>query len=127
MTDTSTFLTPDAILAADDRPVATLEVPEWGGSIRVRALSLDDYLSLKQQHTTEDGELDDRELTKAMLQGGIVDETGEPCFTLEQAESLLKKNTAVIGRVMKAIGQVTGSDAQVAKDAERTFRPSPES
>lgn len=121
MTDAAKFLSPDEILAADDRPVASLEVPEWGGSIRVRALSLDDYLSLKEQHTI-DGEADERELSKAMLQAGIVDETGEPCFTLEQATELLKKNTTPLGRVMKAIGQVTGSDAQVVKDAEATFR-----
>lgn len=119
------FLTPDEILQADDRPVATINVPEWGGTIRVRALSLDDYLSLKEQHM-RDGQEDERGLTTAMLQAGIVDQDGEACFTLEQARSLLNKSAVPLGRVMKAIGQVTGSDGAKASEAAATFRPSAE-
>ena len=114
------FLSADELLNVDDRPVASLEVQEWGGSIRVRALALGDYLSLKEQHTRPDGEADERELSIAMLQAGIVDEQGEPMLTLEQARQLLRKNAVPLGRVMKAIGQVTGTD-DVAKEAEATF------
>jgi hypothetical protein len=120
------LLTPDEILAADDRPVATLEVPEWGGSIRVRALSLDDYLGLKEKHMI-DGNTDERGLSTAMLQAGIVGEDGESCFTIDQARLLLDKSAVPLGRVMKAIGQVTGADAETAKVAAATFRPSSES
>lgn len=121
------ILSPDEILAVEDRAVATVDVPEWGGAVRVRPLSLDDYLTLKEQHAREDGSFDDRALTQSMLQAGIVGDDGEPCFTLEQAGALLRKNTSAVGRVMKAIGQVTGSGSDVAKEAERTFRPSGES
>jgi hypothetical protein len=113
------YLTPDAILEADDRPTADVEVPEWGGHVRVRALSLESYLDLKEQAGD-----DERQLTRMMLHEALVGEDGEPMLTLEQAGALLDKSATAIGKVMQAIANVTGSGGDVLTEAQRTFRSS---
>lgn len=113
------YLTAEAIIDADDRPCADVDVPEWGGCVRVRALSLDGYLDLKERAGD-----DERMLTRMMLREAIVGEDGEPMLTDDQAGALLDKSAAAIGKVMQAIAAVTGTGGDVLTGAERTFRAS---
>lgn len=116
------FLSAEQIEDADDRPVMPVDVPEWGGRVRVRALSLDAYLDIKDAATNADGSENERQLTALILQAALVDEDGEPMFDLAGAERLRGKSSTAVGKVMRAAAAVTGMTPEVQAEAERTFR-----
>jgi hypothetical protein len=116
------FLTADEVHAADDLACAELEVPEWGGWLRVRALSLDAYLTIKESASELDGSENERDLTTRMLAAGLVDGNGHPMFDQEGAARLLDKSATAVGKVMQAIAAVAGVTPEATLEAERTFR-----
>jgi hypothetical protein len=116
------FLTAQEVEAADDLPCAELEVPEWGGWLRVRALSLNTYLSIKESAAQLDGSENERELTVSMLSAALVDENGHAMFDREGAARLLDKSATAVGKVMQAIARVAGVSPEAVLEAERTFR-----
>jgi hypothetical protein len=116
------FLSAEDVEAVNDRPTVDLEVPEWGGWVRVRALSLGAYLDIKREATDADGRDNEDELTARMLAAALVGDDGAPMFSLERARGLRDKSASALGLVMQAVASVTGSGGDVLEEAERTFR-----
>ena len=82
------MLTVEDILAADDIAEAVIEVPEWGGSVRIRAFSK----AVEQRLRTESGgatDFDTDRFEMLLFIEGVVD----PKFTVEQLDAL-KAQTA---------------------------------
>ena len=90
-------LTRDEIVTLDDRPIVIFDVPEWGQSVRLRALSLRQTLALEA--AGQEGV----QQSLAILQGGIVGEDGQPCLSAADAEALLDKRPGAINRLAIAI------------------------
>lgn len=123
------YLTVAEIVAAADLTEEDVDVPEWGGPIRVRALSLGQVQDVQQEcvRRDKDGQpvagpdgqpiLDERAMTAALLREGVV----EPALTGEDADRLRGKSAAALTRVMEAITRVAGGDA-LADAAARSFR-----
>lgn len=91
----------EQIRAADDTHAAEgvlVEVPEWGGSVRVRGLTRGEARSLGEGTTPADAEV-------FTLQHGLVD----PKVTAEEATALLdEKGFAATERVLVAILDLSG-------------------
>lgn len=131
------FLTPAAIAGVEDRPFEEVELPEWGGWLRVRAISASAYDDLIEACSVpvldENGDprLDESgdvvyELSESMLKprlvaAALVDHAGEPMFTVEEAEALMNKSVAPVARLFATIERVMGLDVD-EKAAKRTFR-----
>jgi hypothetical protein len=91
-------LTREAILAAEDRPAQKVDVPEWGGSVFVRALSL------KQQAAHEEkarGQTPER-VAVLLAITSTVDENSVPIFKDEDAPALEEKSSGAVQRIVKA-------------------------
>lgn len=116
VTEAVKMLSAEEILAADDRPEMVVEVPEWGGSVKIKALSLGQFRDVQEK--AEDGvEQDEHKLAIAMLKEGLV----EPKLSDEQAEKLYDKAIPAVTKVLTAIAELSDVDPATVKAAEARF------
>lgn len=97
------LLSRSEILKADDLPTKDVEVPEWGGTVRVRSMTAAarDALEEAYRQARRDGE--PVSLRALYAQACIVDENGNPVFVEADIEALGKKSADALDRVYEAI------------------------
>ena len=103
-------LTADALLAADDLKTEVVDVPEWGGSVRVRGLKKGEWDKAREI----EGE---QETNAFLLSCGLV----EPELTEDQVKQLTDKSLLAVGRLEAAIIRCSGMDEPL-ESAVATFR-----
>ena len=113
-----TLLSKTAILAAQDLQTEDVEVPEWGGAVRVRSFTGRERDAFESSMVRGDGRDRKVDLTnmRARLVGlTVIDETGQRLFTDEEVDLLGAKSGAALDRVF-AIAQklngLSGSDVE---------------
>jgi hypothetical protein len=108
------MLTRDQILASE-LPDELVDVPEWGGKVRVRGLSAEDMekndRSLMEQG--QDGTYRPKSelplnMNTAFVVRCVVNDDGTPMFSEEDVEVLAKKSGAAIQRVWKVARRLSG-------------------
>jgi hypothetical protein len=111
-------LTKAQIEASDDLKVETVEVPEWGGEVVIRAWSVDDSDRFAQllQEGQETGFIKNFRANVAAM--SIVDEAGDLMFTPEEVTKLGKKSPAAMNRVHLAALKLNGLQADAVEDEE---------
>jgi len=105
------------ISSALDRTVEVYDVPEWGGAIKLRPLSLAQRDELTAQSTVN-GQTDGQKIVRLLVVYGVA----EPVMT----EALLQdKAFAVVDRIAKRIMALNGmgTEQEAGLTASRTFRP----
>lgn len=115
-------LTREQILTASDRKYETVDIPEWGGSVRVRSLTVREQARLADiVEKTGDKNLEERvrEQQLRTIVFAVVDESGNPLFREEDVEALLDKNPQVILRLQAAILRVSGLEQAAARALEK--------
>ena len=107
-------LTAEQILAADDMGLKKVAVPEWGGDVHIRVMSVgerDNYERLwmgKRETGVEN-------FRTEYLARVLCDEKGDLLFSREQVVALAKKSGAVMGRLFDeamAHNRMTEEDVQ---------------
>ncbi len=92
---TSPLLTLDDILGADDIEYRTIELPEWGGSVRLRLLNGAETIQFQTSL-----EKNKREATIALVRSSVVDADGKKLFQhKDDFAALKKKSMKVIRRI----------------------------
>lgn len=95
-----------AIEAAQDRKEEVVEVPEWGGSVRVLTIVGPERIAFERAcRANAKGEITATELAAKAGALGIVDQDGRRIFDDEAA--LTAKNPAVLARVLAAVFRVS--------------------
>jgi hypothetical protein len=112
----SAILTVEAIIAAKDLKEEVIEVPEWGGSVKVRSFSKKGQQEVRELATIND-EIDPERLEMFMFIHGVVD----PPFTNDTYELLRDKNAGVIDRVLQRIMSISGMDQEALAKAQEKF------
>jgi len=117
------LLTRDAILGADDRPTVDVEVPEWGGTVRVRGLSgaeRDAYeVALAGVRPDGSRRLNLVNVRARLIAMTVVDEDGARMFTDADAEALGAKSGTAMQRVFETAQHLSGlTDEDVEELAE---------
>jgi len=79
-------LSREAILAAGQRQVVTVEVPEWGGAVCLRPLSGSEVSAV---YACEDA--DRSRITERLVAMSICDEAGKRLFGIDDAPALFDK------------------------------------
>ena len=108
------FLTREQILAVDDLPHMDVDVPEWGGTVRVRTLRGTDRARLMEitADAKDDGAPDD--WIERLVVACTCDEAGEPLFEVADTRELHKKNAKALQRIFQAADDLNMiSDAAV--------------
>lgn len=112
------LLTKDAILAAQDIPYEDVEVPEWGGVVRIRGLSAKDRDELGLTFDANDKE-SVLGLRGRLLQKVIVGDDGNLLFTPEQLDEIVGKAASVIDKLFNVAQRLSGfSKSEVAAITE---------
>lgn len=120
------MLTADAIRAADDLAYETLDVPEWGGEVRVRGLTAAErdlydreIIKIDKQGNTSVGRLEN--LRALLVVRCLVDDKGERMFRDGDARMLGEKSSAVIGRIYDVAARLSGMREQEVEEAAADF------
>lgn len=93
------MLSRDAILGAADLNIQHVEVPEWGGTVCLRALTLAEMQEVEAKQAATEG----AELMALMVAYGLCDDAGQRLFTGDaDVQALLAKNAQVIVRLSRA-------------------------
>jgi hypothetical protein len=106
----------DKILAAEDIPSETVEIPEWGVQVVVRGMSAGDRLSL--MHAAFDPATE--QVNMGIVYPDVVvacafdPASGEPVFTAADKDAIMTKSSAAIERIANVGLRLSG----VGKDEQ---------
>lgn len=115
MPEESKGLTRDAILGAQDLATEAVAVPEWGGTVYVRALSAGESLALQEAVAEKRGLAPVIEFVAAVA----VDENGKRLFAAEDVEALEAKSVAALMRVFEAGAKLNAFARRDAEELEK--------
>lgn len=110
-----TLLKRDAILKSQDISTKDVEVKEWGGSIRVRQMTVAERNEFSRKASSEDKDKVGAWLVTILA----VDESGVPMFTAEDIPELEKRNFHALDKVVQAILEVNSLGEKQVADAEK--------
>ena len=98
------------ILGSDDLAVEELVVPEWGQTVRIRRMRIDEALN---SELLRSGDAVDAAVHSVIA--SVVDESGARIFTSEDAAALKAKSAAAIARISKAAMRLNGFQSEQAE------------
>lgn len=111
------MLTREAILQAVDLLTEDVEVPEWGGIVRVRGLTgaeRDRFEGSVVQVKGRKAAMNLHNLRARLVALTAIDEDGERLFSSKDVEALGEKSAAALERVFSAAQRLSGlSDEDV--------------
>lgn len=96
------FLTKEQIIQAQDLKTEVVDVPEWGGQVRVRTITAKERDAFETQLASEKGGLEN--IRAKFVAATLIDEKGKLLFDEMQISQLGNKSGAAVDKVF-AIGQ----------------------
>jgi len=118
-------LTRDEILRANDLPAPkAVPVPEWGGEVYVRMLTVGERGEWETEAFDESGKpkLDARTMSLKTLVRMLCNENGIPVFQESDIKALSGKNPDVVERVTMEAVRFNGLDFGSAETSEKNSR-----
>lgn len=116
------LLSREQILGAEDLGTTDVEVPEWGGTVRVRGLSgaeRDAFEASMVEIRGNSRKVRLENIRARLVALATVDENGERLFSDKDVEELGKKSGVALDRVWEAARNLSGlSDDDVEELAE---------
>lgn len=113
------MLTKEAVLSAKDLVEEIVEVKEWDGSVKIRALDglgQDEFESYLIQNPGKNYKVNMKGARTKLLSMSIIDEDGELMFSQEELQG---KSGAVLNRLFGVAQRLSGlSDEDIKKTAE---------
>ncbi len=112
------LLSKEQILAMDDIETRDVEVPEWGGTVRIRGLSgveRDEYEANRWRRRGNKYEPNLANARANLVALCAVDEEGKRIFTNEDVKALGRKSAAALDRlfdVAQELSQVSDEDIE---------------
>lgn len=112
------LLTRGEILAALDLPTEDVEVPEWGGCVRVRGMTgaeRDRFEASVVEMRGKSARVDMVNLRAKLAATCMVGEDGQRLFAEQDVEALGAKSAAALSRVFEAaqrLSGLTGADVE---------------
>ena len=110
-----TILSKAAILEAADLKTEDVPVPEWGGTVRVAAMSgksRDEYYTRHGE-----GKIPYSQFSANVLVATVVDEDGKPIFEESDIDALRTKSQAAMDRVLAVALRLNGLGPTAIEEA----------
>lgn len=118
------LLTKEQILKAKDAETRDVAVPEWGGTVRVRAMTGEERDRFEASIVQTRGRNVQRNLANIrakLVACTVVDETGKLVFSFEDVTALGQKSAKALDRVYSAAAELSGiSDNDVEEMAKNS-------
>jgi hypothetical protein len=105
------LLSKENILAADDLPFRDVDVPEWGGTARVRTMTGGERDTFEASIYDTDGtgvKLNRSDFRAKLLSKVLVDESGARLFTDKEIVALSGKSAKAIQRLFDVAQEING-------------------
>jgi hypothetical protein len=109
----------DAILAAEDKPNEILEVPEWGGSVRIRTMSGEERDAFEEamiQGRGRNRRVNLHNIRANLTAQVLVDEEGARLFTQADIVLLGQKSARALDRIYDAASRLNGLSEKDVED-----------
>ena len=116
------MLTRDAIFAAQDRAFEDVDVPEWGGMVRIAVITgtdRDAYEASMYEMKGKEIKLNRDDMRAKLLARAIVDENLKRIFTDADIRELGKKSSKVIERLFTVAQRLNGMTDENIKELEK--------
>lgn len=119
------LLSKDEILTADDLDTEDVPCPEWGGDVRVRALTGGerDRYEMKAALSRKDGT--DMDFRTEMVVRTIIDEEGNRLFTDKEMSRLAAKSAAPLDRLFDVVRRLSGMEEEATEEDAEGFGQTP--
>jgi len=108
------MLTREQILSADDLRHVDVEVPEWGGTMRLRTITAKDRQKFHASGTK--GVMND--FLERFIVACAVDDKNKPLFTEEDVKALGNKSANALNRVFEAAVELNGMSQRGVEDLQ---------
>ena len=135
---TDSFLNKQSILQANDLPIEDVEVPEWGGTVRVKTLTgaeRDAFEDFITQRSGKKSKITTQDARARLVARTVVDEQGNLMFTPDKYEirrgkrtyvpgdipALTKKSAAALDRIFSVAMQLCGMKQEDIEDLTENF------
>ena len=105
------LLSREAILAAEDRVVEEVEVPEWGGLVRVKGLSgteRDQFEASVAERKGKKTRMNLANIRARLVQRCVIGEDDKPLFKPNDVTALGAKSAAALDRVFEVAMRLSG-------------------
>lgn len=119
------FLSKDDILKADDLPVEEVDVPEWGGTVRVRGLTGTERDRFEFQMAAARKDPSKSQVRAEIVGRCMVDEDGKRLFTDHEIVKLGTKSGAALDRVFDVVRDLSGMGDDAVEEAAEDFGTAP--
>ena len=116
------LLNKDQILTADDLPHVDVEVPEWGGSVRVRTMTGQERDAFEAEvfEVSEDKIVAKRENYMArLLVRCLVNENGGRLFTDKEIKALGGKSAKAMRQLFNVAQDLNGMSREAQEDISK--------
>ena len=119
----SGFLSAEDIWAAHDVAEEAVDMPEWGGRVKIRALTIRKSLELQKQaqvwnQRTRSYDQDTDKLYMLLLLHGIV----EPALSADDIDKMAEKSAVATTRIVTAIQRISGLSEEAVREADKSVR-----
>ena len=114
------LLTKEQILASDDHEYRDIDVPEWGGTVRVAVMSgwaRDRYEAMLSRNQGKEELVDN--LRARFLSFCLIDENGELVFTPEDILQLGQKSSKALSRIFDAASALNNTGVEGLEEAAK--------
>jgi len=108
------MLTKEQILSADDLRHVDVDVPEWGGTIRLQTITARDRQKFHSGGTK--GAMDD--FMERFIVACAIDEKGKLLFNSEDVKALSAKSAIALNRVFEAAVELNGMSQRGVEDIQ---------
>ncbi len=111
------YLTAAEILAASDITEEDVDVPEWGGKVRIRAFTKARQQELRRMATDpRTGRIDNEKLEMQIFIHGVI----TPSFVPMQQTELKDKSAGAMDKVLTRIMAISGLTSEAVADADKS-------
>ena len=122
-----TQLTKEQILSATPK-LLEIEVPEWGGSVFIRPVTLAEQAKLADlglKHEKGSVVVRMKSITLQLVQWAACDADGQPIFEMKDIEALMNKSASALLRLQDAILKFSGLTEESRKELEKNLLNAP--
>lgn len=105
-----------AILGAEDLKHEDVEVPQWGGTVRIRVMNGEERDEFRAA-IASDGPVPVGKFSAALLAATCVDESGERLFSMDDMKALQAKSAVSLDAPAAVAMRLNGLGATAVEDA----------
>jgi hypothetical protein len=113
------LLNKEAILGAPDLAHEDVEVPAWGGTVRVRVMTGAERDEFRAAIATDEGSVPVGKFSAALLAATLIDDAGIRLFDIAEIEALQAKSAASLDRPATVAMRINGLGGNAVADAAK--------